>query len=318
MKTIKKLRQAKGLTQSDLGDLLAVSRTTVTMWETGKHDPDIETLKKLSDYFDVPLDYLLGSGVFHNWESIMDNLSDVGAKIAHLIPGTLYMHEFSGDISLLSWINKKMIHSHDELDIIDWFSFAIKDVDFSNYSGEDETGISIIFTPQFLTIMKLHPEIEPDLSHIREVTWQEGMINSLERHLGNKEVALKIPVLGHIIASTPLEENDNIVGWEDISALRYSDGVYYGLKVSDNSMAPRICEGDVVIFKADSINDINGIAVVLVNGDDAIVRKTIKHSAGMLLQSFNPDFSPVFFSPEELENLPVKVIGRVVELRVKL
>ncbi|MCD8206889.1 MAG: helix-turn-helix domain-containing protein [Bacteroidales bacterium] len=57
---ISELRQEKGLTQRDLSEHLGVSSGAVGMWETGKRQPDPETINKLADYFEVSIDYLFG------------------------------------------------------------------------------------------------------------------------------------------------------------------------------------------------------------------------------------------------------------------
>lgn len=57
---LKLLRKKHGYTQVSLAEELGVSKGTVAMWETGKRTPDFETLIRLSDLFDVRMDYLLG------------------------------------------------------------------------------------------------------------------------------------------------------------------------------------------------------------------------------------------------------------------
>lgn len=54
------LRQDKGMTQRQLADILFVSVGTISNYEKGKHLPDVERLKMISDYFNVTTDYLLG------------------------------------------------------------------------------------------------------------------------------------------------------------------------------------------------------------------------------------------------------------------
>lgn len=60
-KTISKLRSDKGLNQRDLAKLLGVSNGAIGMWETGKRQPDLDTIKKLSAFFGVTTDYLIGN-----------------------------------------------------------------------------------------------------------------------------------------------------------------------------------------------------------------------------------------------------------------
>ena len=56
---IKQLRKEKGLTQSQLADLLGVTDKAVSKWEIGETNPDISLLPKMSEIFNVTLDYLL-------------------------------------------------------------------------------------------------------------------------------------------------------------------------------------------------------------------------------------------------------------------
>lgn len=59
-KRLKELRNEKGLYQKDIAKLLNVRNTTVSAWETGDNEPDIDTLKKLATIFNVSVDYLIG------------------------------------------------------------------------------------------------------------------------------------------------------------------------------------------------------------------------------------------------------------------
>ena len=53
-------RQSRGLTQQQLAELIGVSRSTVAMWETGEHQPDLDTVSKLATILKVSVDFLLG------------------------------------------------------------------------------------------------------------------------------------------------------------------------------------------------------------------------------------------------------------------
>ena len=57
---IRQLRKEKGLKQSDLAVEFDISQQTISSYEKGVREPDIATLKKLADFFDVSLDFLLG------------------------------------------------------------------------------------------------------------------------------------------------------------------------------------------------------------------------------------------------------------------
>lgn len=57
------LRQDRGLTQETLAKVLFVTAGTISNYENSAHFPDIEKLTALADFFDVPLDYLLGGAL---------------------------------------------------------------------------------------------------------------------------------------------------------------------------------------------------------------------------------------------------------------
>lgn len=58
---LQELRKNKGLTQEELAEALYVSRTAVSKWESGRGYPNIESLKDISKFFSVSIDYLLSS-----------------------------------------------------------------------------------------------------------------------------------------------------------------------------------------------------------------------------------------------------------------
>jgi len=57
---LKELRNQRGLSQYKLADLLDVSPSTVAAWEVGRNEPNYDMLKKIADFFEVSVDYLLG------------------------------------------------------------------------------------------------------------------------------------------------------------------------------------------------------------------------------------------------------------------
>jgi transcriptional regulator with XRE-family HTH domain len=61
MEKLKELRSAKGMTQSQLGEYIGAKKSAVCLWESGKRQPDQETLVRLASFFSVTVDYLLGN-----------------------------------------------------------------------------------------------------------------------------------------------------------------------------------------------------------------------------------------------------------------
>ena len=127
-----------------------------------------------------------------------------------------------------------------------------------------------------------------------------------------------IPVLGDVAAGIPIEAVQDIVDYEEIDAAMATTGDFFGLRIKGASMEPRIREGDVVIVRKQEDADTGDTAVVLVNGDSATVKRIKKEpDGGIWLLPNNPAYDPQHFSSAEVAETPVRIIGRVVELRGK-
>ncbi len=80
---IKELMQEKGIQQQQMAELLNVSRASIYKYQQGKAEPNIETLIKIADYFDVSLDYLCGR---QNKNLIFaDSLTETQKKLVAII-----------------------------------------------------------------------------------------------------------------------------------------------------------------------------------------------------------------------------------------
>ena len=196
---LKELRENRGISQKQLAEILNVRQSTVGMWENGKNKPEFSKILKLSEFFDVSVDYLLGR------------------------------------------------------------------------------------------------KEAPKLS-------SKGVL---------------VPILGQVIAGIPIDAVEDILGYEEISREMASQGEYFALQIKGNSMEPRMRQGDVVIVKKQSAVESGDIAVVLVNGDEATIKKFVIHDNGISLISNNESYSPMFYTKNEIEEKPVTVLGKVVELRAK-
>lgn len=131
-------------------------------------------------------------------------------------------------------------------------------------------------------------------------------------------IGIKINVLGRVAAGIPIEAVEDIIDTEEISEDMASTGEFFGLKIKGDSMEPRIYDGDVVIVRQQSDADSGDIVIALVNGDDATCKRLTKYAGGIGLISLNSKYEPMMFSEEDVVNKPVKIIGKVIELRGKL
>lgn len=134
----------------------------------------------------------------------------------------------------------------------------------------------------------------------------------------NKIKSIRIPVIGMVHAGVPTDAIEDIIEWEEITSDIASKGEILALKVSGDCMEPKISEGDVIIVLAQSDCESGDIAVVMVNSHEAILRKIKKFENGSInLVPTNPNYPVNRFSREDIINLPVRVLGKVIELRAK-
>lgn len=131
------------------------------------------------------------------------------------------------------------------------------------------------------------------------------------------EEGVDVPVLGYVRAGMPTNETANVLGYEKISYQLSLTGEFFALKIQGNSMEPKISEGDIVIVRKQNTVESGRIAVVLVGQEEVTVKKVIMQKNGITLVPTNPDYTPLYYSPLECANLPVTIIGVVVELRAR-
>lgn len=130
---------------------------------------------------------------------------------------------------------------------------------------------------------------------------------------------VRIPVLGRVVAGIPIEAIQEVLDYEEISESMANTGEFFALQVHGASMEPTLKDGDIVIVRKQPTVNSGEIAIVLVNGNDATVKEIKESSSGITLIGHNVAvFTPQFYSNKEIEQLPVQIIGRVVEMRRKL
>ena len=129
MNHIKQLRNMLGYTQAQLANLLHISRSAVAMWETTEQKPDYDTLRQLSQAFNVPTDFILGEGIFADWDKVKKNYQTIVDELKKMIPADLELPLFCEDKYLIAWLDTRLYRegdADDELQLIRWFAFCNK------------------------------------------------------------------------------------------------------------------------------------------------------------------------------------------------
>lgn len=133
-------------------------------------------------------------------------------------------------------------------------------------------------------------------------------------------------VYGTIPAGIPMECIEDIIDTEEISVDMLKGGKqYFGLKVKGHSMEPEYLDGDTLILEKVDDCDSGDDCVVMVNGNDGTFKRVFKNEEQktITLQPLNmsldnlgkPLYEPITFTEQQILDLPVRIIGVVVEFR---
>lgn len=126
------------------------------------------------------------------------------------------------------------------------------------------------------------------------------------------ETKQSLALLGTVKAGYNYLANENIIGYVSIDN-RISDiNNCYALKVTGSSMQPVLYEDDIVIVHRQNDIESGQIGIVLIDNEEATVKKIIKHNDYIELIAFNS-----YYPPKRLSNNDnFKIIGRVIEGRI--
>ena len=132
---------------------------------------------------------------------------------------------------------------------------------------------------------------------------------------------IKIPVYGTIKAGIPIESQPDIIDYVEIPKDWTRGGKkFYGLQLSGDSMFPKYNDKDIVIFEQnDDVELFNGKDVaIMINGTESTFKKILVNEQGIVLQPYNMAYDIMMFSKEQVEQLPIRVVGIAREKRTKI
>ena len=158
--------------------------------------------------------------------------------------------------------------------------------------------------PDFETEEKIADYFNTDLNTLR------GRDNELKS-------GFIINVLGRVAAGIPIEAIENVIDTEEITEELAKTGKFFGLRIQGDSMEPDIHNGDTVIVRQQDDAENDEIVIALISGNDGVCKRLKKYNNSLALVSLNAKYEPMYFSQEEILYKPVRIIGKVVELRRK-
>lgn len=118
------------------------------------------------------------------------------------------------------------------------------------------------------------------------------------------------PILGNVKAGYDLWAEQDIDGYIELGQADAQKGDYFLRVVGDSMEGAHIYDGDLVYVQSCSTVESGRIAVVMI-GDEATIKKVYFKNELMILEAANPKYESKFFTMQEVEEIPVKVIGLV-------
>lgn len=125
------------------------------------------------------------------------------------------------------------------------------------------------------------------------------------------------PILGEVKAGYDMLSFENTIGYITVDRDLGDPENYYALKIKGDSMAPILNEDDIVVVHKQNNVENGNVAIVLIDDEEATVKRIYKTEKGIKLEAFNPYYPTREFTVEEIEDKPVKIIGKVIEARIK-
>lgn len=141
----------------------------------------------------------------------------------------------------------------------------------------------------------------------------------VEQHSAAKKArAIRIPVIGMVHAGYPADAIEDIIDWEEVTPDVAARGDLMALQIKGDCMEPKFSDGDVVIVLCQDAANSGDIVIAMTNGSEAEMRKLKLFENGTInLIPTNPAYPAESYTPKEVESLPVKILGKVIELRAK-
>lgn len=164
--------------------------------------------------------------------------------------------------------------------------------------------------PDFETLEVIADFFNVDINYLLGRTSKTTLLSQTKK-------GITINVLGRVAAGIPIDAVEDIIDTEEITEELARTGEFFGLKIKGDSMSPIICDGDVVIIRQQDDAETGDTVIATINGDEATCKRLRKYKDGIELISNNPSYEPFDFSNKDILEKPVKIIGKVIELRRK-
>ena len=182
------LIEITGVSPKALTTETGLSGSAITEWKKGKAKPSTDAIVKISNYFSVPIEYILELGVFSNWDEITSNKDAIWNALGESPYRNAYLTTEDGK-SLRSLFYDAMYTEPDDLVMIKLFSWAVKSVTFIHHtsrgSGQERIDANLEFSDVLLFLLPKEAS-----KGSRRMTMGEGLQDFGERQRNGPVYAL--------------------------------------------------------------------------------------------------------------------------------
>ena len=127
---------------------------------------------------------------------------------------------------------------------------------------------------------------------------------------------VRIPVLGSIVAGIPNTAVADYDEWIEISQSLAMRGDYFALRIKGDSMEPTLFDSDIVVIRQQPDVEDGEIAAVSIAGNEATIKRIYHRSDGIDIVGDNVRAFPrMFYSNHDIATLPVRIMGKAIEVR---
>lgn len=287
MENIRKFRNLKGISTTDLGKLTGISQSTISKLENGKKKADIELLEKIAEALGVSVDRLTGEAASSIIESRLEELGITYAELA-----------------------KKANISPYWLQNLDTFIPG-------EWGGNND--IAYKWITQVAEVLRLPSGTLRAALARQEAPVYDGPQESPEESFGIPYVdfetypvgeRIKVPIIGTVTAGPNGLACEDYQGEEWVDADRVNGGHYFYLRIKGDSMiGDGILPGDLALVRETPDVNSGTLAIVIVNGDEGTIKRVYKTEDSIILQASNPKIPPRFFKNEEMQS--IRIVGEV-------
>lgn len=278
MNMIRELRVYNNLTMKQAAEALGLPYTTYVNYEKGTREPNSETLKKISDFYKVTVDYLLGHIIENVWSSgngITVYRSSVSNRLTHFLESTDpndYRIVYRGP-GIIITVNNDSTASEESINmIVDAYRIDRCNNSIANTHANNTNIIDFNI---------------PNIDSMPEMR--------------------KIPLVGTIACGDPILAEENIEDYVEIPKHIKAD---FALTCKGDSMInARIFNGDIVYIRQQETVENGEIAAVLIDGEATLKRIKV-FDDHIVLEPENPMYKPFSYWNEEMNN--IRILGKAV------